>query len=224
MCLFFVSLSSPEFHSDHRRISLQAARSHQLPSATFCHTLSEGRGISVHIYNKKVARLFVWSMKSGKHLAGTDSRCAYLCSRYLSLLLLFFSFLSFLSLSSFLHFYPVFHPSLTCLFLASYSLSLLLTRSLQGFLLFFCSVCLYSAKCWHKAEFFSYKSVWMERICCFLKINTVNILKQNDCGFIPKDNVSVYVLLIFILVFGLFLSLFPLFPLSCISTINMVCY
>lgn len=27
--------------------------------------------------------LFVWSAQSGKHLASTDSRCAYLCSRYL---------------------------------------------------------------------------------------------------------------------------------------------
>lgn len=124
MCLFFVSLSSPEFHSDHRRISLQAARSHQLPSATFCHTLSEGRGISVHVYNKKVARLFVWSMKSGKHLAGTDSRCAYLCSRYLSLLLLFF-FLFFLFWVSLLFctFIPSFiHPSLVYFLLLTHFL------------------------------------------------------------------------------------------------------
>lgn len=123
MCLFFVSLSSPEFHSDHRRISLQAARSHQLPSATFCHTLSEGRGISVHVYTKKAARLFVWSMKSGKHLAGTDSRCAYLCSRYLSLLLLFFSFFLFWVSLLFCTFIPSFiHLSLVYFLLLTHFL------------------------------------------------------------------------------------------------------
>ena len=40
-----LSLSAAEFHVNHWGISLQAPRSHQLPSATFCHSLSEGKYI-----------------------------------------------------------------------------------------------------------------------------------------------------------------------------------
>lgn len=52
MCFFSVSLSPPEFHANHRRISLQAPRSHQLPSATFCHSLSEGRYLNIQLLQK----------------------------------------------------------------------------------------------------------------------------------------------------------------------------
>lgn len=67
LCL---SLSPPEFHANHRRISLQAPRSHQLPSATFRHTISEGRYLN--IYYRRFACRSVWSTKSGKHLASSD--------------------------------------------------------------------------------------------------------------------------------------------------------
>lgn len=56
--------SPPEFHADHRGISLQAPRSHQLPSAAFCRTFSEG---------KCSTEVFVpLPLQSGKHLASSD--------------------------------------------------------------------------------------------------------------------------------------------------------
>lgn len=82
LCL---SLSPPEFHTNHRRISLQAPRSHQLPSATFCHTLSEGRYLNMQLLQK--ACLLVWSDQIWKTLSKPRPRCAYLWSWYFSLFL-----------------------------------------------------------------------------------------------------------------------------------------
>lgn len=50
-CVIF-SVSCPEFYTNYRRISLQAPRSHQLPSATFCHTLSEGKYLNIQLLLK----------------------------------------------------------------------------------------------------------------------------------------------------------------------------
>lgn len=69
MCFFSLSLSAPEFHANHRRISLQAPRSHQLPSATFCHTLSEGRCLKT-LFLPKVFP--TWLSEAGKYLASLD--------------------------------------------------------------------------------------------------------------------------------------------------------
>lgn len=66
--------SPPEFHTNHRRIPLQAPRSHQLPPATFRHTLSEGRHLNIRLLRE---RFFFFhsparSAESGKHLVSPD--------------------------------------------------------------------------------------------------------------------------------------------------------
>lgn len=110
--------SPPEFHANHRRIPLQAPRSHQLPPATFRHTLSEGRHLNIRLLRE---RFFFFSLarpigRVWKAFSQPRSRCASLCSGFFSLFLESLSS-SRLSLS-------FSHPSLTCLSLSSLSLSI----------------------------------------------------------------------------------------------------
>lgn len=72
MCFLSVSPSPPEFHTNHRRISLQAPRSHQLPSATFCHTLSEGRYFEYAVSTEGLPACLSDLTKSGKQLTSPD--------------------------------------------------------------------------------------------------------------------------------------------------------
>lgn len=83
LCLS-LSLSAPEFHANHRRISLQAPRSHQLPSATFCHTLSEGRCLKTLFFLKIFLDLI---KRTWKIFRQPRSRCVHSC-------LWFFAFFS----------------------------------------------------------------------------------------------------------------------------------